>query len=65
LSFAPIKTVPVGTNPVWIESAPDSTKVYTPNQGSGNVSVINTQTDTVPVTLSTPSPNPTFVTVSE
>ena len=65
LSFVPIKTVPVGTNPVWIESAPDSTKVYTPNQGSGTISVINTQTDTVPVTLSTPSPNPTFVTVSE
>lgn len=64
-SFALTKTIPVGTNPVWIDSAPDATKVYTPNKGSGNVSVINTATDTVPATITTPSPNPTFVTVTQ
>ncbi len=65
MSFALVKTIPVGTNPVWIDSSPDSTKVYTPNKGSGNVSVIHTATDTVPVTLTTPSPNPTFLTVTQ
>ena len=64
-SFAPITTIPVGTNPVWIDSSPDATKVYTPNQGSGNISIIATATDTVPVTLATPSPSPSFVAVTQ
>jgi len=65
VSFVLMKTVPVGTNPVWIDSSPDSTKVYTPNKGSGTVSVIETVTDTVPVSLPTPSPAPTFVAVTQ
>jgi YVTN family beta-propeller protein len=52
----------VGTNPIWGVMAPDGVHVFIVNQGSGNVSVIDTLLDqviaTVPVgTTATPSPN--------
>ncbi|HMK28969.1 MAG TPA: YncE family protein [Terriglobales bacterium] len=57
------KTIPVGTTPFWIDSAPDSSKVYTPNRDSNSISVIRTSDDTVATTLPSASAAPVFVVV--
>ena len=55
LSNTVTKTIPVGTAPVAIISSPDSTKVYTANNGSGNMSIIQTSNDAVVATLAAPA----------
>lgn len=49
------KVIPVGTAPVAIISSPDSSKVYTGNNGSANISIIQTSNDTVVNTLAAPA----------
>ena len=44
--------VPVGTNPTALVALPNGSKVYSINQGSNNVSVINTSDNTVGATIS-------------
>jgi YVTN family beta-propeller protein len=44
--------VPVGTNPTALVALPNGSKVYSINQGSNNVSVINTSDNTVGTTIS-------------
>jgi YVTN family beta-propeller protein len=47
-----VRSIPVGTAPVFIASDSDSMRVYTANSGSQDVSIIETSTDTkVPVTI--------------
>ncbi|MFZ1135405.1 MAG: hypothetical protein WAN69_10680, partial [Candidatus Korobacteraceae bacterium] len=53
-----VGTVPVGNTPVFIASEPSSTKVYTANSGSGNVSIIQTSNNTVALTMPAPQQNP-------
>ncbi|HYY69067.1 MAG TPA: YncE family protein [Terriglobales bacterium] len=63
-----IKSILVGTAPVFIASDSDSTRVYTANSGSSDVSIIQTSTDTTvkrsdgitPLTISA-SGTPTFI----
>lgn len=55
LSNTVTKTIPVGTAPVAVISSPDSTKIYTANNGSGNMSIIQTSNDTVVSTLAAPA----------
>ncbi|HXZ81627.1 MAG TPA: YncE family protein [Terriglobales bacterium] len=63
ISLAFRKTIPVGTTPYWIDSSPDSTKVFTPNRDSNNISVIRTTDDTVAATVPSASPSPVFLVV--
>lgn len=62
-SFRIRKTIEVGENPVWIDSAGDSTKVFVANRDSNTVSDIRTLDDTVVATLNSTSPQPVFVQV--
>lgn len=63
-----LTTVPAGStpglNPVSIAAASDSSRVYTANHDSGNVSVLNTGNDTVFLTLKSASPSPNVVLVT-
>ncbi len=63
------KSIPVGTAPVFVVSDPDSNRVLTANSVSGNVSIIQTSTDTPvagnngPLTISTGG-TPTFIAIT-
>lgn len=48
-----ITTIVVGFYPSGVAITPDSTRAYVTNQASGNVSVINTATNTVTATIPT------------
>ena len=43
---------------VWIASEPTSTKIYTANKGSGNVSIIQTQSDSLVINMNAPPQDP-------
>ncbi len=58
------KTVGVGTTPVWVDSSPESSKVYAVSQSSGDVSILRTSDDSVVTTLPAAGPSPVFVAVS-
>jgi YVTN family beta-propeller protein len=66
-----IKSIPVGTAPVFIASDPDSRRVLTANSGSGDVSIIQTSSDTTvkksdgttPLTIATGG-TPTFIAIT-
>ncbi|MBS1524807.1 MAG: beta-propeller fold lactonase family protein [Bacteroidetes bacterium] len=49
-----VATIPVGSNPIGVAVSQDGARVYTANQGSDNVSVINTATNQVISTISLP-----------
>ncbi|MGH9554799.1 MAG: hypothetical protein ACRD2Y_03160, partial [Terriglobales bacterium] len=55
------KTLPVGSAPVSVGSAPDRSRVYAANSGSNNTSVIRTSEDTV--LLNVPAPKSNFACV--
>jgi YVTN family beta-propeller protein len=65
------KSIPVGTAPVFIASDPDSRRVLTANSGSGDVSIIDTISDTTvkksdgttPLTIPTGG-TPTFIAIT-
>ena len=46
-----VATVPVGINPAVVTVTPDGTRAYVANQGSNDVTVINTVTNTVVTTI--------------
>jgi DNA-binding beta-propeller fold protein YncE len=60
-SFATLKTVAVGVNPVFVASEPTSTKIYATNFGSYSTSIIQTVNDTVTLALPAPPQDPNCV----
>ena len=46
-----VATVPAGVNPAIVTFTPDGTRAYVANQGSNDVTVINTATNTVVTTI--------------
>jgi YVTN family beta-propeller protein len=62
-NFSVRKTITVGTTPVWIAAASDSSKVFVANRDSDNISDIRTLDDTVVTTIAASAPQPVFVVV--
>jgi YVTN family beta-propeller protein len=58
------KTITVGNTPLWVESAPDGSKVFVANRDSNTISDIRTLDDTVVVTLPAAAPAPVFIAVT-
>ncbi len=53
-----VKTIPVGLNPLIPAITPDSRYVLVPNRNSDDLSVIDTQTDSVSMTIANIGPQP-------
>ncbi len=53
-----VASIPVGTAPIWATTSFDGSFVYVLNQGSNNISVIDTNTFTVANTISTGGTSP-------
>jgi YVTN family beta-propeller protein len=58
------KTVTVGSTPIWLDSANDSTKVVVANRDSNNISDIRTLDDTVIATNASSSPGPVYLAIN-
>ncbi len=65
ISLTVRKTITVGSAPVSLAAAADSTKVVVANRGSNTISSIRTSDDTVVNTNASGSPQPTFVVISQ
>jgi YVTN family beta-propeller protein len=52
-----VATVTVGSTPLGVAITPNGASAYVTNNGSDSISVINTGTNTVPATVTVPTPS--------